>query len=239
MKQQLRALPEKIIRRLPISSYPYCSFMHQYKCIFVHIPKNAGTSILECFGYHGSRWHARYVEYFRANSRFYHRYHKFAVVREPVERLYSSYCYFIKGGNGSSVDKAFRCLIEEKSHDFDSFVLNVLDQHLLMQKTVLQPQYLYIYNQQLECQMDTLLRYETLSEDWQKLAIRYSFPQKLPWLNKSHDDKDEKIVVSSSNEQSSSPKLSDSAAKKVASFYHFDFELLGYKLPAKHSLNIA
>lgn len=59
-------------------------------CVFVHIPKTAGTSISQAIGMHGishstaTEWHS-HLGIDRFNRRF-----KFSVVRHPVDRLVSS-----------------------------------------------------------------------------------------------------------------------------------------------------
>lgn len=75
----------------------YSHFADRSQCIFIHIPKTAGTSVaLTLFG-HGSR-HVPWFRYQQANPVKYRRYFKFAFVRNPWDRLVSSYFYLQKGG---------------------------------------------------------------------------------------------------------------------------------------------
>jgi len=66
----------------------------EYKTIFVHIPKNAGTSIKAFFGnkefYHK---HKAIKEIKNENPEIYNSYRKFTVVRNPYDRMVSWYFY--------------------------------------------------------------------------------------------------------------------------------------------------
>jgi hypothetical protein len=208
----------RLLKRLPISFYPYKSYMHKYHVIFIHIPKNAGTSVLSLLGSNGSRWHAKWIHYKRASGYFFNKYHKFAIVRNPTERLYSSYKYCLQGGNGSVEDYNLKALIEAKSIDFDSFIINVLNSDLLMREVIFQPQYLYVFDKSDSLMVDTILRYESLLSDWSILADALQLPKELPWLNASSENKVKTI-----------PKISQAAMDKINTLYQADFTLLGYK----------
>ncbi|WDE13277.1 sulfotransferase family 2 domain-containing protein [Thalassomonas haliotis] len=213
---------KRIFRRLPISYYPYKPFMHTYNCIFIHIPKNAGSSVLRAFNDQGGRKHAKWHDFYAANSYFFRRYHKFAIVREPAERLYSAYRYYLKGGNQSEEDLALTQKISEHNSNFSGFVESILDTDFYMLQPLFQPQYLYVYDRRLICRVDRLLRYETLMQDWRDLARAQAFPENLPWVNASQDKVE-------SNNKPSLPALSEKAIKKINQLYKLDFELLGYR----------
>jgi len=210
----------KLLQRLPISFYPYKQFMHKNKCIFIHIPKNAGTSILKMFNDNAGRKHAKWYDFYRASHYFFNRYTKFAIIREPLERLHSSYQYYVLGGNKQAEDLAIQQQILAKSDSFESFINNVLNADFLMLQLLFQPQYLYIYDRQLNCRVDVLLRYEHLSQDWNNFAHKMQYPKNLPWLNASKNKYD--------NSEDNSLEISSAARNKVQELYKFDYQLLGY-----------
>ena len=66
---------------------------HQYRFIFIHIPRTAGKSVQKFFG---KNWHnhkdiSRYAQ--ELEPRIYASYYKFAVVRNPWDRMLSDYNY--------------------------------------------------------------------------------------------------------------------------------------------------
>jgi hypothetical protein len=211
----LKKIASRLLRLFPRSHYPYKAFMHKKKCIFIHIPKNAGSSVLASFEDKGGRKHAKWYDFYEANDYFYKKYHKFAIVRAPLPRLYSAYNYAVAGGNQSKMDLALKKQIDDGSRSFEDFIHNVLCYDFVMQQPLFLPQYLYVFDRQLNSCVDSLLHYENLFADWQKLALLLSLPKALPWKNSSN--------------VSELPVLSEQSLTKVSAIYHFDYQLLGYK----------
>ena len=71
--------------------------INEYKTIFIHIPKNAGTSIKEYFGYDLTSKekfkHSTVNEIKKEYPNLYNSYKKFAIVRNPYDRMISWYAY--------------------------------------------------------------------------------------------------------------------------------------------------
>ena len=69
----------------------------KYKAIFIHIPKNAGTSIEEYFGNESVRIqpskHADIHEIKRKFKNSYNNYKKFTIIRNPYDKMVSWYFY--------------------------------------------------------------------------------------------------------------------------------------------------
>ena len=71
--------------------------IEEYKTIFIHIPKNAGTSIEEYFGNGSVRIqpskHADIYEIKRKFKNSYNNYRKFTIIRNPYDKMVSWYFY--------------------------------------------------------------------------------------------------------------------------------------------------
>lgn len=68
------------------------SYSDKHKLFFVHIPKNGGTTIEKNLGLK-SPGHQTWEFLSKRNIRKWEDYHKFAVVRDPIERFISNYKY--------------------------------------------------------------------------------------------------------------------------------------------------
>jgi len=212
----------RILNKLPLAQYPYKPFMIKHKCIFIHIPKNAGTSLLTAFNDRGVRRHIPWIHFHRANSTKFASYYKFTVIREPVSRLFSAYNYLLNGGNQLVDDLALSRYIKAHSSDFNSFVTNVLCVDLMMQHELLWPQYLYIYDRQLSLKVDKILKLESLADEWHDFALQHGFPLDLPFENQS--------VIGSEDKLNLKSDLDLNAKSKVFELYRNDFKLLGYSM---------
>ncbi|MEQ2352721.1 MULTISPECIES: sulfotransferase family 2 domain-containing protein [Pseudoalteromonas] len=211
----IEKLTRLLKRWLPLPVYPYKSYMVRKQCIFIHIPKNAGTSVLKAFGYRGYRLHAKWFDYNESNPYLFERYHKFAIVRAPLARLYSAYNYVIKGGNQSEGDRALQQQVLSNARTFTEFVDKILTPEFVLFQPLFQPQSYYIFDSQYQCKVDTILRYESLNHDWRKLCILKGWKMELPWLNKGASTLPE--------------TLSPQQLEKIQCLYKVDYELLGYR----------
>merc|ERR1712146_625110 len=88
-------------------------------CIFVHVPKCAGTSI-EGLLYNvkiPASQHFTARELRRMWPSKFKALPSFAILRNPLERAISAYKYIIGGGNGKSNDVAWKLRLGEKFRD--------------------------------------------------------------------------------------------------------------------------
>ena len=99
--------------------------LHYYKCIFVHIPKNAGISVsYTLFGNTGGS-HRKLIDYERVfGRRIVKKYFKFAFIRNPWDRLVSTYFFLINGGL-TERDKKWTQKNISAYNDFSDFVLKM------------------------------------------------------------------------------------------------------------------
>ncbi|WP_340676898.1 sulfotransferase family 2 domain-containing protein [Paraglaciecola sp.] len=194
--------------------------MHRHRCIFIHIPKCAGSSILKALGHTGGRDHVEWRHYQGANPKWFKHYFKFAVCRHPFARLRSVYYYVISGGNQSSNDLALKTLIQAKSNSFESFVENVLNEEFASDNVLFHPQYRYVFNNVGQLMVDNILRFETLDKEWQAMVNTKGLSKsalKLNITNKTEDLIKVKTLI-----------LSPTQLHKIQHIYRKDFQLFGY-----------
>ena len=151
----------------------------KYKTIFIHIPKNAGASVAEFFS---KQWVSLRVQpnkhdtAYQIKSRFpelYNSYSKFAIIRNPYDRMVSWYFYLkrnaLKGISSEYDVIPFEKWVEDpyKFCHFDDRPNFIDPQHSWVDETVV------------------ILRYENLKEDLNRF---FEEEIDLPWVNKSNHE---------------------------------------------------
>lgn len=159
--------------------------LHYYKCIFIHIPKNAGISVsYALFGSTGGS-HRKLVDYQRIlGKRIVKRYFKFSFVRNPWDRLVSTYFFLIKGGLTERDQKWTEEHIAQYE-DFTDFVMNWLSIEHINDSLHFQEQHLFLTNHNNELDVDFLGRFETLDQDFQSICEHLHIDRALKKTNSS------------------------------------------------------
>ena len=207
---------QRLLKRIPLCPFPYKPYMHKYKCIFIHIPKNAGSSIMQLLGDKGGRFHVESDYYKQANYYFYKKYHSFAFTREPLDRLFSAYKYASKGGNQRKDDINLATYINTRCSDFNGFIDNVLTLHFIMQQPLFKPQYLFVYTNNLQLNVDTLIKLDELEQVWTDFSMQLGLPSQLSHINQTN--------------KQAMPVLTTSQYNKITALYRYDYILLKYPL---------
>ena len=194
-------------------NYPYRKYNDQGRLIFIHIPKTAGSSLLDAIGAPaGNRLHIDYFQYLRSDPERFRDYHKFSVVRNPADRAHSCYRYFLAGGNGGEDDLVMAQQIKERCDDFSEFVLGFITPSMMSQWNMLRPQCSYICSKTGKLMVDSLLRYESLDEDYKEL--RKAIPGVAPELKKLNQTAKSREV-----------SISKEAMDRMRVLYSIDYEL--------------
>ena len=149
---------------------------HKHKFIFIHIPKNAGTSIrnsLDIQGYDKRVVRRRYPHYTcqeikdYCGNKVWNTFHKVSVVRNPYERMVSYY-HFHKSPQ-------YRHPATAQKMEFSEWLHNGLDSRLCRT----QSEYLNI-------DINQIIRYESLQEDFNLFCDNIEIPRyTLPHYNTS------------------------------------------------------
>src|SRR3954471_2827170 len=170
---------------------------HEYKCIFIHVPKNAGQSVEHVFlKLVGLTWKTRAPLLLRANGNpalgpprlahlkaheyagrnhipqeQFNSYFKFAFVRNPWDRMVSFYKYMgLRKGQG-----------------FKEFLMSDFKNDIWKTRQwFVGPQLDFICDPDGRVAVDFVGRYEQLQADFQKVCQRLNLPvNELPHVNKS------------------------------------------------------
>lgn len=156
---------------LVVLHYHICRW-HRFeslKCIFVHIPKNAGTSVEELLIGSATAPQSQHFtcrELRQHNPTLYDAYYRFCVIRNPYDRLVSAYEYLLNGGNKkeNGVDVQWQQKLLTLG-DFHSFVLHYFghgepDWVTASLPSHFVPQYLFICNGDGAVDVDCCLPFE-------------------------------------------------------------------------------
>ncbi len=183
---------------------------HPLRAIFVHIPKTGGTSVEAALGMHGDRHDIGLKPYFNQIIDLEHLYgrdlqhmtaaeleqrlgdrarfecyFKFAIVRNPWERLVSTLAWTNqKWARGEPLERAEFTRAVRELHA--AFCRAGRSSAALASSTHLRPQALFtIDGASLPC-LDYIARHESLASDWDRICERLEISAPLPVRMKSH-----------------------------------------------------
>ena len=198
------------------SEYPYQRGFDKYQCIFIHIPKNAGNTVLRQLGCYGA--HESYADYLKKDMRRFKQYYKFSIVRNPWDRMVSAWA-FLKSGGSHLEDKMYAKKYIEPFNSFDDFVTAWINKRYVFKMVHFYPQWAFICNLAGNIQMDFLIRFEELEAGLATVNKKLSlgWPEKLPCRNPS------------SREKSYQDYYSEESKQIIANVYQTDIEMFGYK----------
>jgi chondroitin 4-sulfotransferase 11 len=159
----------------------YSDYSDQYKCIFIHIPKAAGTSVALTLFNRGSR-HVTWQEYYVANPKKFANYFKFSFVRNPWDRLVSTYFFLKKGGMNESDARWSRNVLNNYP-DFNSFVHSWINEENIQTWIHFIPQYEFICDGNGNIMMDFVGRMENMDVDFSYVAKKLACSENLKKVN--------------------------------------------------------
>lgn len=194
--------------------FPYRSYLDKNKAIFIHVPKAAGTSVLDAMGKkgQGNRDHLPWYVYHKANPIKFEQYFKFAFVRNPADRLYSAYNFLLKGWERKRSESGMAAFVAQfKCHN--DFVVNGLPGSWLLGEPLFLPQSYFLLNEHGSVMVDFLGRFESIDKDFATVAQRLGLNPNLPALNRSGSER---------------PDWSEDAKQVIRFLYGYDMETFGY-----------
>jgi len=201
----------------------------RYRCIFIHIPKAAGTSIEVSNVFQDQRdktgeyvgGHTTAAEFKRRYPDKFDKYFKFTLVRNPYVRLVSGYFYLLRGGSGSVEDtEIFKKYFEHTDKDFVSFCKNSLSEEIIEDVVHFRPQYTFLCDDDMNVLVDFIGRQESYIKDAKMAFKMIGVPYEHRHTNKG-------------NNKHFSEYYTNDIQEKVFNLYKLDFEILGYNQTIK------
>lgn len=166
----------------------YAGYPNESGCIFIHIPKTAGTSIAQTLKIDPDR-PTPYYQYLRANPSKFRRCFKFAFVRNPWDKLVSAFFYLQREGTNLAAESPnFRAWWEKnfvQHENFEAFVCNWLRPETAATDVHFRPQSSFICDPSGRVMMDFVGRFESLDSDFDIVARRLRVDARLPVTNQS------------------------------------------------------
>ncbi|MBZ8002777.1 sulfotransferase family 2 domain-containing protein [Campylobacter canadensis] len=189
--------------------------------LFIHIPKNAGTSIEKSI--YNTNWlvgHTPAIRYFKEDENKFLSLKSFAFVRNPYDRFISAFFYLKDGGAMRGSDLEFYYFIKDTS--FSEFCFNILNNEEYKNKVLshihFREQYKFVCNAKKEIIVNFIGKYEKIAADF--LLFTKIYLNKnifLPHLNRSKHE--EYLKYYQENE-----------VKAVNALYKEDFLKFNYKM---------
>lgn len=212
---------KKIVSNVIIANkarqFPFSKYNKKLRCIFIHIPKVAGTSVVGALGGdRAKRNHLPWFVYYTANPRFYDSAFKFSFVRNPWGRAFSAYRYLSRGGNQSSDLEVAKMIGRYKS--FSDFVISGLGEGHFRNHLLFLPQSDFIIGGNQKPAVDFVGRYENLNEDFSTVLKRLGISAQLQEKNRSGQGADYRKYYDN-----------DKAAQVINEVYKQDILNFGYE----------
>ena len=199
--------------------YKKGSLLHSFyesKTIFIHIPKTAGISLVKSiFGDVTLEGHRSVSYYKQVFKNRYSDFFTFTVVRNPWDRLYSSYKFLQKGGINIHDKNAFETHLSIYK-DFEDFVLNGLNEKIIWEIMHFIPQYEFVCDNNREIIVDYVGQFENLNKSVDKINDILKSEFELDHHNKN-DKKDYKDTYTAK------------MIEKVHQVYQKDIDIFQYK----------
>lgn len=204
-------LGDSIVERITLNYYS--KYVSNTGILFIHIPKNGGTSI--CRTLYGRRiGHFTYSEWEKYHMRITKSVSSFTIVRHPISRLQSAYRFLMYGSNMGAVLNQDLYRKDIRFRSFDAFVNEWLcDQDMRKVNGIFRPQYLYV-SKDNNILVNRVFKIEESFEIESYLSSKLNHRISLNHHNKSRKVED---FISSTSTQAVIQKL-----------YRSDFELFNY-----------
>ncbi|MEH0328599.1 sulfotransferase family protein [Campylobacter coli] len=203
-------------------------FHDKYKCIFIHVPKVAGSSI-ERVIYQTDKWlvgHVKASDYTKFDKDKFDSYFSFGFVRNPYDRVVSAYHYLKNDSPDPRDIKWGRLHINNLT--FEEFILSLQDEEFkeeILSKNHFSFQYKYLCDKNMNILVNFIGKFEKLDNDFKKI---------LNILRR----KDSLVHINKSKHLNYRDYYNSQTYKIIREIYRDDFEIFDYDLEDKKYFNI-
>jgi hypothetical protein len=146
----------------------------EYKFIFIHIPKNGGTSVRRLIKPHGRPQHRTALKHRKQFPKKYKSYSTFAFVRNPWARMVSQYFY---------KRKQYGIVRRKRNKGAATKPFDVWLKCRLNNPSKVHTQLEWLTDPKGRIIVDNVIKLEEVTEGWQELREITGFPFKLPHKN--------------------------------------------------------
>lgn len=181
--ERLSVADRQVVDKSMSANLRYPQPFAQHSCLFVHVPKCAGSSVCKALfdgwrpGHLPLYWYEQqFPEQFDASF-------KFAFVRDPLERAYSAYA-FLRGNELGRRDRPAQNLVSHY-RDFDDFVARWLHPETIRRQLHFTPQTDFLTSSLGHLALDFIGYQEHLARDFRLVCERLGHSALLPHINTS------------------------------------------------------
>jgi hypothetical protein len=214
---RLSVVDRQVVNKSMSASLAFPKAFQQHSCLFIHVPKCAGSSVCEAM-FDG--WRPGHLPLYWYQEQFPQQFastYKFAFVRDPLERAYSAFA-FLRGNELSGRDQAAQQLVRQY-RDFDDFVLRWLHPDNISRQLHFAAQTDFLTDSLGHLALDFIGYQEHLQRDFQLVCEQLGLSSQLPHVN-------------SSRQRQPMPArefCTTRTRRLVKRVYQRDYELLGYE----------
>jgi hypothetical protein len=189
----------------------------EHRCIFVHIPKCAGISVVKSLFGDFECGHTNLKRYqIMFGPREFKNYFKFTVVRNPYDRLVSAFLFLKKGGMNEK-DKRWSEKNLSPYDDFDAFMKGWVNKNNVRAALHFRPQCSFICLEKNRPGLDFIGYYENLEPDFSFICRKLKMNSTLFETNRNLSRKKDYREY-----------YTDETRKIAADVYADDIRVLGY-----------
>ncbi|WP_426618553.1 sulfotransferase family 2 domain-containing protein [Pseudomonas rustica] len=214
---RLSVVDRQVVNKSMSASVAFPKAFQQHSCLFIHVPKCAGSSVCEAMFDGWRPGHLPLYWYEEQFPRQFSTTFKFAFVRDPLERAYSAYA-FLRGNELSGRDHSAQQLVRQ-FRDFDDFVARWLHPENITRQLHFAAQTDFLTDSLGHLALDFIGYQEHLQRDFHLVCEHLGVAGRLPHLN-------------SSRQRQPMPARQFCTAltrQRVREVYARDYELLGYE----------